>query len=159
MGESEARGAQQDEEFAGPEQNVEQASALEIAQVFRVEARVEGFSRALLDEGAHGGRVDGFGGKPAAARVDVFQFFVTARQEVVQAESLAIQRCNRGAATRTHPAVSLPPHRIHWTQALCFNSTAQLILLRFSRYVRCARQRKRFQLWKYERLWKYAPAP
>jgi hypothetical protein len=28
-----------------------------------------------------------------------------------------IQRSNRGAATRTHPALSFPKHRIHSTQA------------------------------------------
>ena len=117
LGEGEARGAQQEEEFTGPEQNVQQAAALEIAQVFRLQADVEGFSRAFLDEGAHGRQVDGFGGELAAAGIKALEPFITAQQEVVQAESLAIQCSNRGAATRTHAAVTCPKHRIHSTQA------------------------------------------
>jgi hypothetical protein len=91
LGDSEAWDAQEDEEFAGPEQNIEQAAALEIAQVLRLEADVEGFSRAFLDEGAHGSEVDGIGGKFAAAGINALQLFVAAEQEMVQAESLVIQ--------------------------------------------------------------------
>jgi hypothetical protein len=36
LGESETWGAQQEEEFAGPEQNVQQTAALQIAQVLRL---------------------------------------------------------------------------------------------------------------------------
>src|SRR5260370_15842717 len=131
LGESEARGTQQEEEFAGPEQNVQQAAALKIGQGLGMQADVEGLSRAFLDESAHGRQVDGFGGaKLAAPRCQAFQLFLTARQEVVQAESLVIQCCNRGAATRSHPAVSTRKHRIHPTQAHGFNSTNGFILLR-----------------------------
>ncbi len=117
MGEGEARGAQQEEEFAGPEQDVEQAAALEIGQILRLQADVESFAGAFLDESAHGGQVDGLGAELAAPRIKAFKLFITAQQEVVQAESLVIQCSNRGPATRTHPAVSLPMHRIHPTQA------------------------------------------
>jgi hypothetical protein len=126
--EGEARDAQKEKEFAGPEQDIEQAAALEIAQVFRLEADVESFSGAFLDEGAHGGDVEGFGVELAAAGINALELFVTAEQKVVQAESLVIQRCNCGAATRTHLADSLPMQRIHSTQAHWFNPTADLIL-------------------------------
>jgi hypothetical protein len=56
-----------------------------------LEADVEGFSRAFLDESAHGGKVDGFGGEFAAAGIKALEPFITALQEVVQAESFAIQ--------------------------------------------------------------------
>src|SRR5712691_839639 len=83
LGEGEARSAQQEEEFAGPEQNVQQSAALEIGQALGMQADVERLSRAFLDEGAHGGQVDGFGGAELAApRIKAFQLFITARQEV-----------------------------------------------------------------------------
>jgi hypothetical protein len=91
LGEGETRDAQQKEEFTGPKQNIQQASALKIAQVLRLQTHVEGFSRAFLDEGPHGGQVDRFRGELAATRIDALQSFVTTRQEMVQAESLAIQ--------------------------------------------------------------------
>jgi hypothetical protein len=91
LGDSEAWDAQEDEEFAGPEQNIEQAAALKIAQVLRLKADVEGFSRAFLYEGAHGSEVDGIGGKLAAAGINALKLFVAAEQEMVQAESLLIQ--------------------------------------------------------------------
>jgi hypothetical protein len=120
LGEGEAWGAQQEEEFAGPEQNVQQTAALQIAQVLRLEADVEGFSRAFLDEGAHGGQVDGFNAEFAAAGINALESFIAAQKEMVQAESLAIQCSNRGPATSTHLAVSFPSHRIqspppHWS--------------------------------------------
>src|SRR5260370_6368255 len=144
LGEGEARGAQQEEEFAGPEQNVQQAAALKIGQALGMQADVEGLSRAFLDEGAHGRQVHGFGGAELTApRIKAFQLFITTRQEVVQAESLVIQCCNIRAATRTHPAVSTRKHRIHPTQAHGFNSTNGFILLR-STLLTCVTPRKRF---------------
>lgn len=128
MGDGKAWDAQKEEELASPEQDVEQAAALEIAQVLRLKADVEGFAGAFFDESAHGGEVHGFGGELAAARIDAVEFFVTTLEEMIQAESLVIQRCNCGAATRTHPTVSLPMLPIHLTQAHWFNPTADLIL-------------------------------
>ena len=117
LGERDPRRTQQEKQFASPKQNIQQAPALQIAQVLRLQADVQCLSRAFLDEGSHGGQVDGFSAELAPPRVKAFQLFITAQQKMVQAESLAIQCCNRGAATRTHPAVSLPNHRIHPTQA------------------------------------------
>jgi len=57
----------------------------------RLEADVEGLSGAFLDEGAHGSEVDGFGGELAAAGIKALEPFITALQEMVQAESFAIQ--------------------------------------------------------------------
>jgi len=65
LGEGEARGAQQEEEFAGPEQNVQQAAALEIGQALGMQADVEGLSRAFFDEGGNGGLATGSGAKLA----------------------------------------------------------------------------------------------
>jgi len=56
-----------------------------------LEADVEGLSGAFLDEGAHGSEVDGFGGELAAAGIKALEPFITALQEMVQAESFAIQ--------------------------------------------------------------------
>jgi hypothetical protein len=109
--------AQQEEQFASPEQNIQQASALKIAEIFRVEADVERLSRAFLDEGAHGDEVDGFRAELAPPRIKALKLLITTQQEMVQAESLAIQCSNRGAATRTHPAVSFLKHRNHFPQA------------------------------------------
>src|SRR5260370_4766938 len=130
LGEGEARGPQQEEEFAGPEQNVQQAAALEIGQALGMQADVEGLSRAFLDEGAHGRQVHGLGGAELTApRIKAFQLFITTRQEVVQAESLVIQCSNRGPATRTHPAVSTRKHRIHPTPAHDFTPPTASFLL------------------------------
>lgn len=110
FGEREARGAQQEEEFAGPEQYIQQTATLEIGQVIGMEADVESLARALFDEGTHGGSVGGFRAEPAAARVQAFQLVVAAQQKVIQAKSLVIQLSNRGARTRSHTAVSFSMH-------------------------------------------------
>src|SRR5260370_2494894 len=129
--EGEARGAHQEEEFAGPEQNVQKAAALEIGQALGMQADVEGLSRAFLDEGAHGRQVHGLGGAELTApRIKAFQLFITTRQEVVQAESLVIQCSNPGPVTRPHPSLSTPHHPLHPTQPHAFNSTNGFILLR-----------------------------
>ena len=91
LGERETWSAQQEEEFTGPEQDVQQAAALKIAQILRLQADVERFPRAFFDEGAHCGQVYGFSGEPAATRIKTFKPFITTLQEVVQAESLVIQ--------------------------------------------------------------------
>ena len=117
LGEGEAWGAQQEEKFTGPEQNVQQAAALKIGESLRLQADVEGFSGAFLAESAHGAQVNGISGQLPASRVTPLKPFVATLQEVVQAENLVIQSSNRGAATRTHPAISFPKDRIHSTQA------------------------------------------
>jgi hypothetical protein len=110
LGDREARSAQEKEEFAGPEQDVQQTAALEIGQVVGMEADVESFAGALLDEGAHGGRVESFRAEPAAARIQALQFVVAAQKKVIQAKILVIQLSNRGARTRSHTAVSFSMH-------------------------------------------------
>ena len=59
IGEEDARSAQKNEELAGPEQDVQQAAALKIGKIFRIQADVEGLARAFLDEGSHRSEVDG----------------------------------------------------------------------------------------------------
>jgi len=117
LDEGKARSAQQKEQFTSPEQNIQQASALKVAEIFRLQADVERLSRTFFDEGAHGDEVDRFSAELAPPRVKTLKLFITAQQEMVQAESLAIQCSNRGAATRTHPAVSFLKHRNHFPQA------------------------------------------
>jgi len=117
LDEGKARSAQQKEQFTSPEQNIQQASALKIAEIFRLQADVERLSRAFFDEGAHGDEVDRFCANLAPPRIKALKLFITTQQEMVQAESLAIQCSNRGAATRTHPAVSFLKHRSHFPQA------------------------------------------
>ena len=152
LGEGQARNAQEEEEFAGPEQNIEQTAALKIGQVSGLQADVEGLAGTFFDESAHSREIDRFGGEFAAAGIKAFEPFITAQQEMVQAESFAIQCCNRGAATRTHRAVSLPMQRIHSTQAHWFNPTSSLILLETALpTIRCAMPHKRFHLRKCDR--------
>jgi hypothetical protein len=91
LGEREARGAQQEEQFTCPEQDIQQASALKIGQTLRLKADVERLSRAFFDKGAHIGQVSGLNAEPAASRIKAFKLFITTQQEVVQAESLVIQ--------------------------------------------------------------------
>jgi hypothetical protein len=110
FGEREARGAQEKEKFAGPEQDIQQTAALEIGQVVRMEADVESLARAFLDKGAHGRGVEGFRAEPAAARIQALQLVVAAQKKVIQAKILAIQLSNRGARTRSHTAVSFSMH-------------------------------------------------
>ena len=117
MGEGEAWGPQQQEQFTGPEQNIQQASALEIAQVLRLQADVKRLSRAFLDEGSHRDHVDGFSTELAAPRIKAVKPFVTTHQEVVQAERLVTQCSNRGASTGTRPAASFANLGIHSSQA------------------------------------------
>ena len=118
MGKREAWGSQQEEQLTCPEQNVQQSSALKIAQAFTLQADVERLSRAFLDENAHGAHVYGFSAELAAPGIKDLKPFITTQQEVVQAKSLVIQCGNRGATTRTHQAVSFPKHRIPSTPAL-----------------------------------------
>ena len=130
---NDARGAEQEKQLAGPKQNVEQASALEIAEIFGLQADVERFARAFFHEGAHAGKVDGIFAKLLAARIDGFETCVTALEKMVQAKSLVIFRfhspygegSNRGAIASAFAAVSV--------RKLC-NHLAQLLYLHFVTY-------------------------
>ena len=113
IGRVDARGAQENEEFAGPEQNVQQAPALKIREFFGMQADVQSLARTFLDERAHGREIRGSRREPPAAGIHGFEFLVAVVQEVVQAKILFIQRNNRGAATRNCAAVSFPRHWTH----------------------------------------------
>jgi hypothetical protein len=114
---SKSGGAQEEKEFPGPEQDVQQTPALQITQVLAVKADVQRFPRALLDERAHGGGIQGFRTEPAAARIQTFEPFIAPQKKVVQAKILVIQGSNRSARTRIHNAVSFSIFRVHSTQA------------------------------------------
>lgn len=108
--EREAGGAQEKEEFAGPEQNVQQTAALEIGQVVGMEADIKSLAGTFLNESAHGRCVEGFRAEPAAARIQALQLVVAAQKKVIQTKILAIQLSNRGPRTRSHTAVSFSMH-------------------------------------------------
>src|SRR5215470_5562556 len=91
------RRAQQNEEFTGPKENVQQTPALQIGEILRLQADLESFLGAFLDEGAQGGRVHGIFAELLSARVQRLESCVAPEQEVIQAESLLIQGGNRGA--------------------------------------------------------------
>jgi hypothetical protein len=79
LGEREARGpspSHQEEQFTSPEQNVQQASTLEVAQVFRLQADVERLSGAFLDEGAHGDYLERLSAELAAPRIKALKPFI-----------------------------------------------------------------------------------
>ena len=91
MPETEPRGPQQKEEFASPEQDVQKTPSFQIAQVLAMEADVEGFAGALLDEGSHGSRIQGFRAEPAAPGIQAFKLGITAQEEMIQAKLLLIE--------------------------------------------------------------------
>jgi len=72
LGKGVAWGSQQKEQFTCPEQNIQQASTLKIAQAFALQADVECLSRTFLDESGHGGQVDGLSAEFAAPRPSSF---------------------------------------------------------------------------------------
>lgn len=57
IAESHARSAEDEEQFAGPEQNIQQARALKIREILTLEADFESLVRTFFNEGAHGGEV------------------------------------------------------------------------------------------------------
>jgi len=83
LDEGKAWSAQQEEQFASPQQNIQQASALKVAQIFRLQADVERFSRAFLDEGAHRDEVDGLSAELAPPGIKALKLFITTQQEMV----------------------------------------------------------------------------
>jgi hypothetical protein len=83
LDEGKAWSAQQEEQFASPQQNIQQASALKVAQIFRLQADVERLSRAFLDEGAHRDEVDGFSAELAPPGIKALKLFITTQQEMV----------------------------------------------------------------------------
>jgi len=111
-----ARGAKNEEQFAGPEQNVEQTRALEIREILRVQTDFESFLRTLFDESAHGGEVHALFVGFLTARIQSLQLRVTAEKKMVQAKSLVIERSSCGARTSTLATVAFrkfPIHRTH----------------------------------------------
>jgi hypothetical protein len=113
IAERHTRGAKDEEQFAGPEQNIEQTRALEVRQTLGVQTDFESFLRALFDEGTHSGEIHTLFARFLAARVNGFQLRVAAEKKMVQAKILLIQGSSRGAVTSTLAAVSFRKFRIH----------------------------------------------
>jgi len=82
---SNARRAQNEEQLAGPKHNVKQARALQIREIFALQAYFEGPARAFFDEGAHRGEVHALFTRFLAALIQHLQFGVAAQEEMVQA--------------------------------------------------------------------------
>jgi hypothetical protein len=91
LGEREPRCTQQEKKFAGPEQNIQQSSALKIGQRFGMQADIEGLSGTFFDEVSHIGQIRRLHLKLAAARIERLKICVTPRQKVIQTKSLLIQ--------------------------------------------------------------------
>lgn len=83
--------AQEEEEFAGPEKNVQQAAALEIIHVIAVQGDVQGPPRAFLDKGPQGRQIQRHSPKLLGTWIDSLQVFIAKFYEVVQAKILLSQ--------------------------------------------------------------------
>jgi hypothetical protein len=84
--EGEPWGSQEKEEFAGPEQDVQKAAAIEISKFRGVETDVERLAGALFDESSHGSQVYRVRAEAAAPRVQALEVLIAREQEMLQAE-------------------------------------------------------------------------
>jgi hypothetical protein len=82
------RGAQQKKKFASPEQNVQQAAALQVIDVPAMQGHIQRPARALLDEGPQGRELHRQTTLSLAPGIDSLQIFVAEFYEVVQAKIL-----------------------------------------------------------------------
>ena len=89
--ESDLRGSQEKEEFAGPEQDVKKAATIEIGKFRGVETDVERFAGTLFDESPHGSQVDGVRTKAAAPGVQALEILIAREEEMLQAEIVLTQ--------------------------------------------------------------------
>jgi hypothetical protein len=89
--EGEARGSQEKEGLAGPEQDVQKAAAFEIIKILGMETDVERLAGTLFDESSHGSQVDRVGAETAAPGVQALEVLIAREQEMLQAEILPIQ--------------------------------------------------------------------
>lgn len=64
--------AQDEEQFAGPEQNIEQPRAFKVGEILRLQADLQSFVGALFDEGAHSGKIHTLFAGFLAARINRF---------------------------------------------------------------------------------------
>ena len=120
--------AQKNEKFSGPQQNVQQAPALQIAEFRGAQAHVESLMRALLHERAHLRELRGFRRHTMSARIHAVQLFVAAPDKVIQAKILLSQGSNRVPCTRIHTALSVRQHLFHGPQAQSSNFIAVRII-------------------------------
>ena len=84
--EGEPRGSQEEEELAGPEQDVQKAAAFEIIKILGMETDVERLAGTLLDESSHGSQVDGVRAEAAAPGVQALEVLIAREQEMLQAK-------------------------------------------------------------------------
>jgi len=89
--ETAAGSAQQEKELAGPEQNVQQPSTLQIIDVFAMQGYVQSSPRALFYERAQSRKLEGQAPNFLGSRIDSLQVFVAEIDEVVQAKILLSQ--------------------------------------------------------------------
>ncbi len=83
--------AQQKKQFAGPEKNVQQASALQVVDVLAVQCYFKSPPRTLLDECPQIREVERNASDSLGPWIDALQIFVTEIDEVIQAKILLSQ--------------------------------------------------------------------
>jgi len=91
FGERKPRCAEQKEELAGPEQDIQKAAAFEIAEVLGMETDIERPAGTLFDESSHGGQVGGLRAEGAAPGIQALEFLIAGEQEMLQAKTLLTQ--------------------------------------------------------------------
>lgn len=104
-------GAQQQKEFAGPEQNVQEAAALQIVDGLIMQGHIQCPARALLDEGPQGREVHRQTARLLAPGIDSLQTFVAEFYEVIQAKILLSKCSHTSPFTKIHCADLFVQHR------------------------------------------------
>jgi hypothetical protein len=111
IGEAARGSAQQKKQLAGPEKNVQQAPALQIADVVAMQRHIESPPRALFDERAQRSEIKIHAPHFLAARIDTLQIFVAEFDEMVQSKILLSQGSYRSPFTKIHCADLVLIHR------------------------------------------------
>jgi hypothetical protein len=102
---------EQYKEFAGPEQDIEQPTTLEIIEVLAVQSDVQSTAGAFFDEGPKGGQIERHTIRLLTAGIDTLQVLVAKVDEVIYAKNLLSQTSSRGPVTKIHSTDSVLTHR------------------------------------------------
>lgn len=97
---------------------------MEIIKILGMETDVERLAGTFFDESSHGSQVDRLRAEATAPGVQALEVLIARQQEMLQAEILPIQGCNRKAAARAFSAVSFVKIGFHSPQAQRSNSAS-----------------------------------